>query len=250
MDLETRQLQQRLAALNHLPEVLLVKPTTQSTNDDIREIAKTGVQHALVCSEQQSAGRGQRQRTWVSPQGNIYLSALLNLNQVIDGRLSLEIALNILNIPSLQGLDLKIKWPNDLYSAQGKWGGILIEPISMQQVIVGVGINMSSVADQVTDQATTSLSDLGLREASRLDLIAQVYVAIQQAGQWFDHQSHHLAARFARYAAFKDQMVEFEHVAGITQGRFLGIQDDGAVVLDTEQGQQSFYQGRLRLAEA
>ncbi|WP_297428503.1 biotin--[acetyl-CoA-carboxylase] ligase [uncultured Acinetobacter sp.] len=249
MDLETRQLQQRLEQRQHLPEVLLVKPMTQSTNDDVREIAKTGVQHVLVCSHQQSAGRGQRQRAWVSPVGNIYLSALLNLNTVIDGRLSLEIALNILHIPSLKDLDLQIKWPNDLYSLQGKWGGILIEPISPTQVIVGVGINIESVSDQVQDQATTSLVDLGIKTLSRIDLIAEVYVAIQNAGQWFDHQSSNLAARFEQHAAFKNQQVAFEHIGGISTGRFLGIANDGAVIIDTELGSQAFYQGRLRLAE-
>ncbi len=42
----------------------------------------------------------------------------------LDGRLALEVALNILQIPQLQALSLQVKWPNDLYSAHGKWGGI------------------------------------------------------------------------------------------------------------------------------
>ncbi|MEG2636596.1 MAG: biotin--[acetyl-CoA-carboxylase] ligase, partial [Acinetobacter sp.] len=40
MDLETRQLQQLLAEAQQLPEVLLLKPVTTSTNDDVREIAQ------------------------------------------------------------------------------------------------------------------------------------------------------------------------------------------------------------------
>lgn len=42
MDLETRQLQQLLAEAQQLPEVLLLKPVTTSTNDDVREIAQKG----------------------------------------------------------------------------------------------------------------------------------------------------------------------------------------------------------------
>lgn len=122
MDLETRLLQQILSQANQLPEVLLLKPVTASTNDDVREIALKGVQQVLVTSVQQTQGRGQRQRQWVSPEGNIYLSTLLNTRTTIDGRLALEIALNILQMPSLQQLDLQVKWPNDLYSTQGKWG--------------------------------------------------------------------------------------------------------------------------------
>lgn len=249
MDLETRQLQQRLQQLGQHPEVLLVKPITQSTNDDVREIAQKGIQSILVCSHQQTAGRGQRQRQWVSPVGNIYLSTLLNLNTALDGRLALEIALNILQMPSLRDLDLQIKWPNDLYSLQGKWGGILIEPISANQVIVGVGINIDPVESEQIDQAATALTTLGLTNTSRVDLISELYVAIQQAGQWFDHRCQNLAARFNHHAAFKQQHVLFEHVNGVINGIFLGIENDGAVSIQTEQGIQYFYQGRLRLNE-
>lgn len=249
MDLETRQLQQRLAQAQQLPEILLVKPITTSTNDDVREIARKGVHSVLVCSHQQTAGRGQRQNAWVSPEGNIYLSTLLNTQTAIDGRLALEIALNILQMPSLAALELQVKWPNDLYSIQGKWGGILVEPISAHQVIVGVGLNLDPVKDQRIDQAATCLSALGLGNYRRSDLIAELYLAIQQAGQWFDHQCSNLAERFNHYAAFKGQAVAFEHVGGLCHGQFIGIANDGAVRLQTSDGIAQFYQGRLRLSE-
>ncbi|MDU5863388.1 MAG: biotin--[acetyl-CoA-carboxylase] ligase, partial [Acinetobacter sp.] len=114
MDLETRQLQQLLSAKNQLPEVVLLKATTTSTNDDIREIAQKGITTGLVCSAQQTQGRGQHQRQWISPEGNIYLSTLVQTRTPLDGRLALEVALNILQIPQLQALSLQVKWPNDL----------------------------------------------------------------------------------------------------------------------------------------
>ena len=246
MDLETRQLQKILDDAHQLPEVLLLKPVTTSTNDDVREIALKGVQSVLVCSTRQTQGRGQRQRQWVSPEGNIYLSTLLNTRTAIDGRLALEIALNILQMPSLQNLDLQVKWPNDLYSCQGKWGGILVEPISPHQVIVGVGINLEPVPKAQIDQHATSLRELGLQDISRIQLIAELFMAIQQASAWFDHDCYNLAARFNHYAAFKDQAVEFEHLSGVCSGIFLGIQDDGSVTIETSDGLKQFYQGRLR----
>ena len=81
-----------------------------------------GVQQVLVCSRVQTQGRGQRQRQWISPEGNIYLSTLLHTQKAIDGRLALEIALNILQMPSLKGLDLQVKWPNDLCTACREMG--------------------------------------------------------------------------------------------------------------------------------
>lgn len=244
MDLTT-QLQQHFSSTAYAPDVLLVKPTTCSTNDDVRELAKQGLSSVLVCSQQQTAGRGQRLRPWISPQGNIYLSTLLCLKTAIDGRLALEVALNILQIPALKDLPLQVKWPNDLYSQHGKWGGILIEPISSQQVIVGVGINLNPVQHPDIEQASTDLTTLGLSHPDWATLVSQLYVAIQTAGEWFNYGSVNLAARFNHRAAFYQQTVRFEHLQGHNIATFAGIQDDGAIVLNQQQLSHTFYQGRL-----
>lgn len=246
-DFATRQLQQLLNAKNQFPEVVLLKTTTTSTNDDIREIAQKGITTGLVCSSQQTQGRGQHQRQWASPEGNIYLSTLIQTKTALDGRLALEVALNILQMPSLRGLNSQVKWPNDLYSPQGKWGGILVEPLSTNQAIVGVGINLNTPPVENADQPITSLAMLGLAQIDRLALIAELYTAIQQAAQWFEHGSYNLAERFNHHAIWLNQNVEFEYTQGKIQGLFQGINNDGAVLIKTDQTQQ-FYQGRLRLA--
>lgn len=251
MDLETRHLRQLLSNAQQLPEVLLLKQTTTSTNDEVRALSNSGAQGILVCSEMQTQGRGQHQRQWVSPIGNIYLSTLLETQTPLDGRLSLEIALNILQMPSLQALkDLQIKWPNDLYSSQGKWGGILVEPLNTHQAIVGVGINLLPVSDEGIEQQATSLMQLGLNHPNRIQVISELYLAIQQAGQWFEHGSYNLAHRFNHYAAFIDQPVLFEQTKETIAGIFKGISDDGRINILTEQGLQGLYQGRLRLQHA
>ncbi len=251
MDLETRHLRQLLSDAQQLPEVLLLKQITTSTNDEVRALAKRGVQGILVCSEMQTQGRGQHQREWVSPAGNIYLSTLLETRTPLDGRLALEIALNILQIPSLKNLsDIQIKWPNDLYSAQGKWGGILVEPINANQAIVGVGINLFPLEAQLPDQHTTSLMQLGVQYPNRIQMISELYLAIQQAGQWFEHGSYNLSGRFNHYAAFMNQSVEFEQTHQTIEGIFKGISDDGRINILINQSIEGFYQGRLRLKVA
>lgn len=247
MDLETRDLQQRLNSLGQHPEIVLLKPLTTSTNDDVRELAQKGVAHILACSRVQTQGRGQRDRQWVSPEGNIYLSTLLHLQSAIDGRLALEIALNILQMPCLEVLNLQVKWPNDLYSSTGKWGGILVEPLSTHQAIIGVGLNILPMQQYVQDQSVSSLHECGLNpDLPRNQIIAELYSAIQIAGQWFNYGSHNLAARFNHHAAFLDQHVDFESIDQQYAGQFLGIQDDGAIRLNCNDAEMHFYQGRLR----
>ncbi|MEB3767495.1 biotin--[acetyl-CoA-carboxylase] ligase [Acinetobacter sp. MD2] len=249
MDTQTRQLHQYLEQANCVPDVILLKQSTTSTNDDLRELATQGVQTALVCSESQTQGRGQHKRAWVSPQGNIYFSCLIHTNNVLDGRLALEIALNLIHMPIFKDLELSIKWPNDLYSTQGKWGGILVEPLSNTQAVIGVGINLRSQPELTQlDQQTTSLEELGLTDVPRLTMIGEIYKAIQQAAQWFNHGSPNLAQRFNHVAIFKNQPIIFEHQNGQITGQYLGIQNDGALLIQTETEIVHFYQGRLRLA--
>lgn len=249
MDLETRHLRQLLEAAQQLPEVLVLKNSTTSTNDDVRSLLQKDVHGILVCSEMQTQGRGQHQRPWVSPIGNIYLSTLLETRTPLDGRLSLEVALNILQIPSLKSIkDLSIKWPNDLYSSQGKWGGILVEPINLHQAIVGIGINLLPVSSNAIEQQATSLVQLGLEHPNRIKIISEIYLAILQAGRWFEHGSYNLAERFNHHAAFIDQLVDFEQVEQTITGTFKGILDDGRIQILTSEGLQGLYQGRLRLS--
>ena len=145
---------------------------------------------------------------------------------------------------------LQIKWPNDLFSIQGKWGGILVEPISPHQAIVGVGINLLPIPEQEVSQKATSVVQLGVQYPNRIQIVNELYLAIQQAGQWFDHGCYNLAARFNHYAAFIDQHVHFEQVSGSIEGVFKGISNDGALNLLTAQGIEKVYQGRLRLIES
>lgn len=247
MDLETRHLRQLLTDAQQLPEILLLKHHTTSTNDDVRNLAQNA-DSILVCSEQQSQGRGQHQREWVSPIGNIYLSALLKTSSPLDGRLSLEIALNILQIPTLKSVkNLQIKWPNDLYSPQGKWGGILVEPLSSHKAIIGVGINLLPIpTEQITQQAT-SIVQLGVEFPNRIQMISEIYLAILQAGQWFNYGCYNLDSRFNHVAAFLDESVEFEQPQATIEGRFKGINPNGAIKIENVQGLNCYYQGRLRL---
>lgn len=255
MDLQTRTLAEHLRAAAICPQVVDYKTTTASTNDDVRELVEQGIDSVLICSAQQTQGRGQRHRQWASPKGNIYLSTLLHTNIPINGKLALEIGLNLLQLPLLAQLPLSLKWPNDLYSEHGKWGGILVEPIDAKRAIVGVGINLIDMSHVAFEQDVTSLVQLGLPahtwQETPYALICQMYQAILTASQWFDHGSQNLAERFNHHAAFIQRPVSLSLEDGQQiHGIFQGIQEDGQLQIRTAKGVEYFYHGRLRLCTA
>jgi BirA family biotin operon repressor/biotin-[acetyl-CoA-carboxylase] ligase len=100
----------------------------------------------VVFTERQTAGRGQKQRPWYSPDGVLTASFLLDaLPWQKLPKLSLGVALGVIQtveelLPSLSG-QLKIKWPNDVFLDDGKLAGILCEN-TPRLVVVGVGLNL------------------------------------------------------------------------------------------------------------
>lgn len=222
-----------------------------STNDQAKTYLQSS-QQALVISNQQTAGRGQAGRTWQSPQGNLYLSLLTSLQHPVSGRLALEVAIAILNSPILSNIDgLSIKWPNDLYFNQAKWGGILIEPVAHQQVIIGVGLNLQPMQDQVKDQQVTDLVSIRGEHIDQLTLAHQTTLALLHACEQFDHGSLQLPTRFAAVDNLLEHTVVV-HQAGQAdiQGVAMGICPDGALVIQqnnqSNNQQKIIYSGQVR----
>ena len=134
-----------------------------SGNDYVK--SKTLCPFVVLC-EQQTAGRGRYGRSWQSAFGaGLYLSALFPLADFQDvGGLSLAVGVMVARFVTKLGLDICLKWPNDLLDKQGKkLGGILIE-IQDGYVIAGIGINYA--AQDVQALGSSSLCAMA-RAASR-----------------------------------------------------------------------------------
>ncbi len=225
--------------------------STTSTNDDCKLWATRGTIRALSISNHQSAGRGQSNRSWQSPVGNLYLSYLTSLPTTLDGRLALEVALALVNMPILQDIKRSIKWPNDLYSAGAKWGGILIEPIQNHNMkfgsIIGVGINLQPMHAIVSDRRVTDLQTLLGKDLDRVTLASSVIQALDQAVDTFVQNSPQLPKRFSAWdeLAHKDiQVVQPEQP--IRYGRACGIAEDGSLQIATDIGIERLYSGQIR----
>jgi BirA family biotin operon repressor/biotin-[acetyl-CoA-carboxylase] ligase len=122
-----------------------------STNTYIRENIASLHAPAFVYTDIQSAGRGQRGNTWeAEPYANLLFSLLwcpraLPANKQFS--LSEAVALSIVDALALLGVTAMVKWPNDIYVADRKICGILIENSVMgsdlRSSVIGAGINLN-----------------------------------------------------------------------------------------------------------
>lgn len=152
-----------------------------STNRYAKKLAGQGAAHGtMVLADTQTAGRGRRGRGWISPAGeSIAMSLILrpDVPPAQVARLSLLTALAVANaIGRVTGLDVRIKWPNDIVAGGRKVCGMLMEmdatPEKVASVVAGVGINVHQT--QFPEEIAHSASSLDLlagRRISRADIV-------------------------------------------------------------------------------
>lgn len=132
---------------------LEVHSSIDSTNDYLLAYAKNTLdaKSGVVClAEEQTKGRGRQGKEWFSPKGNnIYCSLLWHVSAEIDlSQLSLAVAVIVTKALKRYGVStgLQLKWPNDIYFAQRKLAGILIETLPVRNqfvpIVIGLGLNL------------------------------------------------------------------------------------------------------------
>ena len=185
-------------------------PETDSTNEQLKKLAAAGAPHGtLVVADRQTAGKGRRGRTFLSPSGvSIYMSILLRPKiRVQDASmLTLVSALSVQEgILEAAGLPCEIKWPNDVIHQGKKLVGILTE-MSLEEeridyVIVGIGINVNNTAfsPEIADIAGSIYLETG-KTTNRAVLIARIMECFERNYELFLKTSD-LSGMRARYEA-------------------------------------------------
>lgn len=139
-----------------------------STNAEARRMAEAGHKGPVwIRSDVQSAGRGRRGRSWVSPEGNLFATLLVrpNASPADAALLSFVAALAVAEtLDAYVDTDrVRLKWPNDVQLDGKKTCGTLLESAAgaggqVDWLAVGIGINLAS-HPLLDDPVTTSLGE-------------------------------------------------------------------------------------------
>jgi len=240
-----------------------------STNTYLKgQLPPPSGQFRIAIAEHQTAGRGRRDRQWIStPGGSLCLSLSYRFPRSSPGfsELSaLTLALGIAVADALSGIgvaEVQLKWPNDLLVGDAKLGGILTETIirgdSDVMVIVGIGLNiklnpyLSKDEDAAWALSATSLDAVMSEPPSMGALSVLVIESLISACKTF------AASGFVEYA---DQFPAYDWLAGKTvvvetpdstvEGAAAGIADDGALLVDTKSGRRKIHAGMIKRVDA
>lgn len=232
-----------------------------STNlESLRQIkaGKTGTR--LIIADAQTAGRGRRDRPWISPAGSgIYLSLTRTFGNEVNALqcLSLVAALSVLGAAETLGASgLQLKWPNDVLVGRNKLAGILLElqtADSEKYLVIGIGLNLSlsTEARALINQPVTDLATV-LDDGEQADCPDASIVAVAIVNQLiiniirFEEQGF---SPFMKMWNFHDRYLNHAIViqAGNsrTRGKSLGVDENAALILQTASGRELITGGEI-----
>jgi BirA family transcriptional regulator, biotin operon repressor / biotin---[acetyl-CoA-carboxylase] ligase len=218
-------------------------PIVDSTN----LVASTLDVWEAVRADQQSAGRGRFQRSWVSDKGGLWLSAVVPIDT--EGRagrvLPLVVGLAVCDVLRALGVrSLRMRWPNDLLVGDRKLAGLLIDQFTTGLAVIGIGVNVLNdpeATDPGLRNQTTRLADLVPRPPSVPDLAAMVLRSLRPV--MYGSANGNFPTLLPRVNELwgRPRRVELD-LDGETQGGvFRGVDEDGRLILSDDSGNRVTY---------
>lgn len=240
---------------------LQVFETIDSTNDELRRQTSNSdlASGTVIWSKTQTAGRGRQKRVWVSEPGNVFCSVLFK------PECDLASAAQIAFLPVLAAADalseilgkkapLRFKWPNDLLFNRKKVAGVLLESSAAQDgspkwVIAGCGINLASHPLETQFPATNVLDETGDQIADEL----AVHAYVKSLARWYEIWSNEgfppVRERWLSMAHVLEEPLRVMASNEQITGAFQDLDEQGALILKTEEGARRITVGDVYFSE-
>lgn len=260
MRIEANAIEQALYQLNqaseHYTMAIEVVEQTGSTNADLMQRVKTLQTPTLLVARHQTAGKGRAGRSWISsPDGVLTFSVAWSFHAQAQSLMGLPLAVGVAVAERLQqlGVQVKLKWPNDILKENKKLGGILVESQSSnaQQTwaVIGIGINLL-VPDELEQRIGQQVADsVWLAQMDRNRLLAELIQSLQAALTEFARQGFSaFVERWNRLHAYAQHpVIMLEHGVVQHQGIALGVDQQGCLLLQTENACLTIHSGDVSL---
>lgn len=240
---------------------------TTSTNSVVMYEAAAGAPEGLVVvADYQTAGRGRLDRRWESPPGkSLLFSVLLRPSEAELPRERRHLAVAAVSLALVEGaraaagVDVQLKWPNDLVFHDRKLAGVLTEsvgalPLSAvtlsdkqiksqkgmpgttnedEALVVGAGVNVSWAPPEGL-AAATHLSAVAGRPVDRGELLVAALTGLDRLYGHWDQLSELYRAKCATVG--RDVVVRLAGGAPALSGRAVGVDENGRLLVRDRSG--------------
>lgn len=233
-----------------------------STNDLAKGLATSGAEEGtVVIADEQTKGRGRMGKGWFSLKGKgLYLSVILRPPRPTISLLPLVAGLAIRKaVLDSTGIEILLKWPNDLMWREKKLGGILCESgflgSRLNYVILGIGLNINHDAEEFPPdirQHAASLKMAKQEEVPREEILAPLWSGLNL---WYDLFLEGRGRQIIRSFVRSTALSPGKKVAVATErkrfeGIFRGIDMKGRLILQIAGKEKAFLSGETQVIKS
>jgi len=227
--------------------------TTSSTMNDAKKYFDKNEINAVIIADEQTRGRGRLGNKWVSNKGNLFCSIVMK----VDIPINEYYVFNIISAVSIKSAiesfgirNIQFKWPNDIYYKNKKLGGIILESYNSDKknkyVIIGLGVNFSS-SPNFDKYQTTHLK--------KFVEIKNRFIFYNSFLNYFFYNLNNIKRikknifkEYVNSLMFLNSNIEIiSNDKSSMNGIFVGINEDGSLILKHDEKLYSIYSGYIKL---
>lgn len=202
----------------------------------------------VILSDAQHKGRGRLGREWISPPGvNIYMSIILKPELAPKDSTLLTLLAAVACASALRktsGLEISIKWPNDLMFFEKKMGGILtevrFEPDKIKVAVIGIGINVNIESRDFPDGIKTIASSLKAETGIFYSRSKIIILLLEEFEAWYktliEKGRGPLLKKWKELSSTIGKQVRVSAGKAVFSGRAEGIDEEGLLIIKMQSG--------------
>lgn len=233
-------LSSRIAALK-LPINVIVSEV-ESTNNSVKALISNNEvtdKNILFVAPKQFRGKGRLGREFDSSEGGVYMTLCYNPhNLAVSDSLKIVLltGLCVTRVLDKYVPNVTIKWPNDVFIGNKKVSGILLESVVnefiAENIILGIGINVSNVLGDHLSNIATSLSAQGV-EVYREDIIVQVTEMVFRELAVYEKTGFDtFIGEYIKRSRTIGNVVTVSSQNGSITGKAVGLSEEGNLLID------------------
>ena len=233
--------------------------SVDSTNEEIKRRFQELSKPTWIIAKNQNKGKGRNGNFWFSSRGN-FSGSVVFFPTVERSYFHLYgfffgVALhNTVKKITKDGVDVRLKWPNDLMIENSKVAGILLESIQSPQsnkiaIIVGVGVNLNSypnlnvnVKKRYNPQCVANFSN---HEICLLSFFNKFSDELRELGLYVEENDLASILKLWKHRSYDKgtQIQVSDNKGGVNSGKFLGLDELGGLIMSDNSGTKKIYSG-------
>jgi len=249
-----------LSSANSIDSLFIELHQVESTNNYAMGLIHAGMaqQGTAVFAHEQTKGKGQRNKQWISAPGkNIILSIII---QPFGLKIKQQflLSMNVANVVqkffnNYTKKNTKIKWPNDIYWCDRKAGGILIENVLQGKVwkyaVIGIGLNINQV-DFGNNKKAISLSQITGDGYDTMAMAKELAGVVHVSCKQLTSDSKEIAKRYHKHLYKSNEKVQLKVKNKTFEGIIKGVTEDGLLIVSSPENDEHYRAGEVEWMES